>query len=112
MGLRAIAYTIDSVISIALMSISFFGIVLAVLVSGGEELTGAGVAVVVVSMLPPPRRACPTQRFTTGPSRPLAACLAHASVGGEALRVAASCGHRLFRAGRPGPHHLRLARSS
>ncbi|MCK6538406.1 MAG: hypothetical protein L6Q84_35995, partial [Polyangiaceae bacterium] len=35
----------------------------------------------------PPRRACPTQRFTTGPSRPLAACLAHASVGGEALRV-------------------------
>ncbi len=51
MGLRAIAYTIDSVISIALMSISFFGIVLAVLVSGGEELTGAGVAVVVVSML-------------------------------------------------------------
>jgi uncharacterized RDD family membrane protein YckC len=50
-GLRAVAYTIDSVISVALMSISFLGIVLAMLVSGGEELTGAGVAVVVVSMV-------------------------------------------------------------
>ena len=50
-GLRAIAYTIDSVISMALMSLSFLGILLGMLVSGGEELTGAGVAIVVVSML-------------------------------------------------------------
>jgi uncharacterized RDD family membrane protein YckC len=50
-GLRVIAYTIDSVISIVLMSLSFVGIVLATIVSGGEELTGAGVAIVVVSML-------------------------------------------------------------
>lgn len=50
-GLRAVAYTIDSVISMALMGISFLGIVLGMLVSGGEELTGAGVAIVVASML-------------------------------------------------------------
>lgn len=50
-GLRAIAYTIDSAISIALMSIAFLGIVLGMLVSGGQELTGAGVAIVVISML-------------------------------------------------------------
>ena len=35
----------------------------------------------------PPRRACPTPRFTTGPSRLFVACLAHPGVGGEALRV-------------------------